>query len=415
MQLNWHTIFPRVENEFYYLACSGGVDSMVLCYLMHQAKLPFEILHVNFHLRDKASDRDEALVVEYAKQLDIKVHIQHFDTLKIHQEEGGNLENICRDLRYSWFDTFLTENPHSKLVVGHHLDDQIETFYLQLARKAGIVGLSSMNVVNGRTLRPLLDFSKQAIYAFAQNHHIPWREDHSNAENDFTRNKLRNVFIPFLEENIPTLKDSILTVINAFQTTKTTLINELQSENLLSDHFELDTLLYQSWNVDKKHIFLHLLNIRSSTFDELEKLIHSDIGKYIEIDDWFISKKKDSLAFDKIEAAILPALRLENVSELPASFSRDVVYLDASKINGDLQLRKWQEGDKLAAIGVNGSKLVSKIINEAHLSAYEKRKVLVLTDAETILWIVGIKVGRHAVAKADAGEILKISVQDPTM
>ena len=174
------------------------------------------------------------------------------------------------------------------------------------------------------------------------------------------------------------------------------------------DHFEVTASLYHSWNSDKKYVFLHLLNVRSSAFEELEKLVNSDIGKYIEIDQWFISKKKDSLTFDKIEEDIIPELRLENVAFLPSSFSRDVIYLDASKINGKLQLRKWQEGDKLAAIGVNGSKLVSKIINEAHLSAYEKRRVLVLRDDETILWIVGIKVGRKAVANADSKEILKI-------
>src|SRR5690554_2946804 len=164
MQLNWHTIFPKVENKCYYLACSGGVDSMVLAFLMHRAKLPFEILHVNFHLREEDSNRDEILVVEYGKRLGVKVHVQHFDTPKIHREQGGNLENLCRDLRYSWFDTFLANKRHAKLVVGHHLDDQIETFYLQLARKAGIVGLSSMNMENDRTLRPLLNVTKQEIY-----------------------------------------------------------------------------------------------------------------------------------------------------------------------------------------------------------------------------------------------------------
>src|SRR5690554_6213553 len=176
------------------------------------------------------------------------------------------------------------------------------------------------------------------------------------------------------------------------------------------DHFEITASLYHSWNSDKKYVFLHILNVRSSAFEELEKLVNSDIGKYIEIDQWFISKKKDSLTFDKIEEEILPELKLEKVSTLPTSFSRDVLYLDTSKINGELQLRKWREGDKLAAIGVNGSKLVSKIINEAHLSAYEKRRVLVLTDDDTILWIVGIKVGRKAVANVDSREVFKVSV-----
>lgn len=400
------------KNKTYYLACSGGVDSMVLFFLMLRSKVAFEVLHVNFHLRGEDAIKDEKLVTEYAKEHGVIVHIQHFDTQKIHTKQGGNLEELCRNLRYDWFQTFLIKNSDSQLVTGHHLNDQIETFYWQLSRKAGMVGLSSLKAQNGNIIRPLLPYSKEEIYAFAKKHAIPWREDYTNHEINFTRNKLRNVFLPFLEKEISLLKESVITLINAFQNTLQTIENELKKEVELNNKFELTTATYQSWSIDKKYIFLHLISIRATALDELEKLANAAIGKYISMDNWFVSKKKNTLAFDKVKEEKKATLIIKKVAALPEKFTKDEIYLDTTKINGKLTLRKWQIGDKLEAIGVNGKKLVSKVINEYHLSAYEKQHVLVVTDDTTIHWIVGIKVGKKAVAQSSSTEIIQLSISN---
>lgn len=407
MGFDWQDIFHDSKDTLYFAACSGGVDSMVLCYLMHKAGLSFEILHVNYQLRGESSLKDEDLVVSYAASLNKKVHVQRYDTEKL-LKNGGNLQQLCRELRYNWFRMFTEQHPGSKIVLAHHLDDQVETFYLHLARNAGIAGLSSLKAVNGNLLRPLLQFTKKELYAFARTHNIPWREDASNSKNDYARNKLRNVFLPFAEQEIPDLRSSVLNLIAVFQNNYKELETALKTEVGFSKHFELNILQFSQWPADKKNVFLHLLEIRNTALDELEKLKSSDIGKFIEIDNWFISKEKEVFAFDQGENLSLPELLIKPVTALPGHFSKEEIYLDKSKIKGELYLRKWKEGDRLEAIGVKGSKLVSKIINEARLSAYEKRRVFVLADEENIHWIVGIKIGRKAVATASSTEIVKV-------
>lgn len=409
MDFDWQNVFHNSEKTLYFAACSGGVDSMVLCYLMHKAGLSFEILHVNYQLRDEDSLKDEELVVSFAAALNRKVHVQRYDTRKM-LETGGNLQQLCRELRYNWFRTYTEKHQGSKIVLAHHIDDQIETFYLQLARNAGIAGLSSLKPENSDLLRPLLQFTKKELYVFAQKHGIPWREDSSNKKNDYTRNKLRNIFLPFVETEIPDLRSSVLNLITVFQRNYKDLETALRNEVQISKHFELATVKFDRWSTDKKNIFLHLLAIRATVLDELEKLKYSETGKFIEVDNWFISKKKDVFSFDQIENFTLPELIIESVTTLPDYFSKKEIYLDKSKIKGELHLRRWQEGDRLQAIGVNGSKLISKIINEARLSAYEKQRVLVLADEENIHWIIGIKIGKKAIATVHTKGILKVGL-----
>lgn len=409
---NWQRIFSNKE-RCYYLACSGGVDSMVLCYLMYKARLRFEILHVNYQLRGEDSNLDEQLVLTYGNQLGVKVHIQRYDTTKLHQERGGNLEELCRDLRYQWFQLLINESPDAKIVLAHHQDDQIETFYLNLARKSGMVGLASLRSIRNHYLRPLLSYTKQEIYVFARQHQIPWREDYTNQMNDFRRNKLRNEIVPFLEIQLPTLRNAILLLIDKFQENLNEMESEIKNQVDISNHFQLTIHEYQQWNTDKKNVFLQLLNIRTSTLFELNKMTSSETGKWHQSDGWMISKLTDSFAFDKMEKFDLPDLSILSIDELPTTFNKAEIYLDSAKINGKLRLRQWKDGDRISAIGVNGSKLVAKIINEAHLSAYQKQRVLVLEDDENIHWIVGIKIGRKALATKASNEILKVQTVSP--
>lgn len=393
-----------------YVACSGGVDSMVLCYLMLHTKIPFEVLHVNYHLRGEDSDLDEQLVTDFCKKHQLKLHVKNVNTLGL-ISKGGNLEQICRDIRYDWFQSFVDVISNTKILVAHHQDDLIETFYLQLARNAGMVGLSSLKEENNHIIRPLLQFSKLDIYAFAKKRNIPWREDKSNQQSDFRRNKLRNIILPRLVIEMPSLKDSVLLLTRIFRENLLLLEAELNKELEISNHFEVDIGHYKSWEDDKKNLFLKLINERSSIRNELDKLSNSNIGKYIKTKNWTISKTLNSFSFDSNFTNKISQLLIERVPSLPTEFSKETIYLDADKIHGTLKLRPWEAGDKMSAIGVNGSKLVSKIINEAHLSFYKKQRVQVLVDDKYILWIAGIKIGRRAIADERTKDILRVEMK----
>ena len=207
---HFKSFFTTYPADLYLIAVSGGVDSMLLVELMFQEKLPIHVLHVNYHLRGIESEEDELLVRNYCKSNNIPITIKSIYLKEKLEADGGNLQNEARKVRYDFFQKELNKVPKSNLVLAHHLNDQMETFFLQLLRNSGIAGLSGMKPVNNKFLRPLLICKKEEIYALAFERKISWREDKSNSKNDYSRNRLRNEIIPFLSGEITSLEKSIL-------------------------------------------------------------------------------------------------------------------------------------------------------------------------------------------------------------
>jgi tRNA(Ile)-lysidine synthase len=109
----------------------------------------------------------------------------------------------ARDLRYQWFDSLLKKEHFDYLLTAHHLDDSLETFFINLNRKTGLDGLTGIPKVNGHIIRPLLPFSRAEILLYASEHDLQWREDSSNATTKYERNKIRHLLFPVLEQINP--------------------------------------------------------------------------------------------------------------------------------------------------------------------------------------------------------------------
>ena len=207
---------PNNPALHYFVACSGGVDSMVLLYILQKNGYAVSALHVNYQLRGLDSEKDQKLIETTCKRVGISVHIKRIDLHKMLEINEGNLQEEARNERYAFFQNF-TKTADSKIVFGHHADDQVETFFLNLARGAGIMGLSGMLEENTGYLRPLLPFSKAEILAYAAENNVVWREDISNESNTYQRNKLRNIILPALKQFIPELSESVLLLVSVFQ------------------------------------------------------------------------------------------------------------------------------------------------------------------------------------------------------
>lgn len=215
-QNNWSWL--KSKNLF--LACSGGVDSMVLLHLLVKADFQVSVLHVNYHLRGEDSYNDAQFVKSSCEKLNLPCYLKSVNTNQILQEKGGNLQDVARKIRYNWFNEITEKDPSNFILLAHHNDDQVETFFQHIARKSGILGLAGMLQNYNQIVRPLLNSSKEEILEFAKSNDILWREDKSNIKNDYTRNKLRNILLPEVINQIPTLKDSVLTLVKAFQDTQ---------------------------------------------------------------------------------------------------------------------------------------------------------------------------------------------------
>lgn len=383
------------------VACSGGVDSMVLLYSLHNLGYSVATAHVNYHLRGEDSIEDEGFIRQFCKENHIDFFVQQSD-LPVQLIDGGNLQELARVERYDFFKKLLAQHQGSYVLLAHHLDDQIETFYLNLARNSGVMGLACIPEKREQFLRPLLPFAKKELIDFARDNNIQWREDASNKTLKYNRNKLRNEVLPFLTKELPELKESVQVLIHQFQqyqleleTKIALLVNYIHDSNFL---FEQDWKLLNEF---EKIELMRQLQIPFTAVEELEQL--SQVGtKYLLKNSHWTSIIKSRKGFDFLLDEIvvdLPGLIIEEVNQLPTSYNLDEIYLNESKVIGPLKLRPWQEGDRIKPIGMNGSQLVSDIIQQAKLSTQEKRNVLVLTDEQEIHWVVGLKVARIANAK----------------
>ena len=193
------------------LAVSGGVDSMTMAELFSKTsvKVGFALAHCNFSLRGDESDADEKLVEDWAERRGVKLHKTRFDTELYAREKGISIEMAARDLRYSWFSELCREEGYSALAVAHNANDNAETLFLNILRGTGIKGLSGMGAVSslpdgsGVLLRPLLDFTRKQIEGYAFSNGIRFRNDSTNAETEYKRNKIRNLVFPLFEEINP--------------------------------------------------------------------------------------------------------------------------------------------------------------------------------------------------------------------
>ena len=397
----------------YFVACSGGVDSMVLLHILHKLGKTVSGVHVNYMLRGEDSEKDQELVEKTCQTLGIPCHVKRVDLNAILEKTGGNLQDQARKVRYAYFKQF-TVKENFYLVLGHHAHDQVETFFLNISHGGGVMGLAGMLPQNGTVLRPLLSFTKKEIIDYARQENITWREDLSNTKSDYNRNKLRNLILPTLEDQFPDLNEQVLTLVKAFQTTQTQL--EEKIKHLISQNKpdQLSFTDFQKMNEFERIEFLRQLEIPVQLEQAWSKLDGSQKGKFVAVSEGpyeRIVAESNAFVFVRQNATKrIPELKMEKVSDLPILFTKDVIYLNPDKIKGILQLRTWQLGDRIKPIGMKGSKLISDVLTDAKVPNSERLEQLVLCDDEKILWCVGHAVSREALAD-DQSEKLKLWVQ----
>ncbi len=409
--------WASLQSKKVFVAASGGLDSSCLIYILNSLKFDIEVLHVNYNLRGEDSILDAKSLALFCASLNVK-----FSQKEIHLQEQlinrGNLQQIARDVRYNWFEEVSAENVNALIALGHHQDDQVETFFLNLARKSGVIGMAAMLEVNGKYIRPLLPFSKRELEAFAIENKINWREDVSNKSNKYRRNFFRNALIPLMENEVPTLSESVICLVHQFQNTQVEL-EEIVTP-LIKSSLEKSSILiadYLSLSELQKNEFIRQLGQVPHKQTELINLASAENNKRVELKsseyctfDSLVKRNEMFVFSSKDQVKILPKLIQKEVAKTPSVFSKDAIYLDKRKINGNLVLRYPENGDRIKSIGMKGSQLISDVIKDAKLSIQDKSKVVILVDDLDVHWCVGLKVGRIAIANGGSSEILMVSI-----
>ncbi len=411
------TFFSAHPAERYFLACSGGIDSMVLASLMLAQALPLELVHVNYGLRGDESDKDQLFLDEFCQRHCIPFHAKKVNLREFLNEHGGNLQEEARKVRYAFFEEILVDHG-AKVVLAHHADDQVETFFLNLARGGGMMGLSGMLAAHGHYLRPLLPFRKQQLLDYAHEHGLTWREDRTNAESYYSRNKLRNMILPELGASFPDLVDQITFLTHIFQENQADLEKRmaLMIAEFSPKHFiPLDK--YDSLNELERIELLRQFNLPLGILPEVNKLAKAEKGKVLNFSGTAPGRLIREQSGFYVEVGDLDqhkhpgTLEIEANATLPEVFSKSAIYLNPNLISGDIQLRFWQVGDRMKPIGMNGSKLISDIITDAKVPHHLRQAQRVLVDDHRILWCVGHAVSGEAIAKLGQ-PCIKVTVND---
>lgn len=204
------------EGDFALVAVSGGVDSMVLLHYLNEHKNRFQIrlavVHAHHHLRGNDADADAALVASFCETNNILFRHVNLDVTGERKLRKGSVQVIARDLRYEAFRHVMEDIGANRLAVAHHGDDQVETVLIELLRTAG-TGPAGMRAVRpffeGTLIRPLLNLEKKELYAYARQYQVPFREDVSNQQETYTRNRIRHKLLPVMKEEQPAIHRQI--------------------------------------------------------------------------------------------------------------------------------------------------------------------------------------------------------------
>ncbi len=395
------------DTTTFFLAVSGGVDSMILLHKFHALHLKCVVLHVNYQLREEDSDLDQKLVESTCNAMNIPCKTLVVDKLQLKNREKGNLQEIARRLRYDFFAREMANTSNAKLVLGHHKNDQAETFLMHLDRKAGIMGLACMAPSHANILRPLLNYSKQELYAEANSLQVKWREDGSNSRTNYYRNFIRQNIIPVWEEKSHNLIDHLAENAIFFQVLQKEL--EVRIALILAQG---KTVSIETWvkllSIEKAEV-LRQWNFPTQMVNEVTDLLNCQVGKYVAGNGLTIFRERDFLVLtDQVEAAI-PLICIEKVNSFQKNLG-NVAFLDGSKISGELRLRKWKTGDRMIPLGMKGSKLISTILANDKVLSSQKKNFLVLEDDKIIHWLVGIRVSDCSKITNETIDIQKVSL-----
>lgn len=371
-----------------FLACSGGVDSMVLLHLLSHSGFPVTVLHCNFNLRGQDSDDDEKFIADHCRTSGIPFASKSFDTRRL---AGGekSIQAIARELRYTWFDQVVLENPNSIVCTAHHLDDNREEVLLKLMSSGKLSDLGGIIKQRPGYYRPLLSVSKQDIIRYATKNDLSWREDRSNTKNKYTRNKVRNLLLPLMQEIDPRSLSSLDRLSQDVQR----IISEAdhqwdyfpgeRCEFFLSDK-DIRSLLF----LQRERLLVQWMQ-STVLATALEQLITSGApGALIEHGDFYVQRQKNGLWFGKhsLDIVQLNFADLDIPDNTPAiSVTLAETTLPVSEellIPWDLLkefgVRNPLPGEHLPFRGKNKRPL-KKILNDLKLSFISRKKALVLT------------------------------------
>ena len=423
------------KNHTILLATSGGVDSMVMMDLFVRGGYKVAVAHCNFQLRGGNADSDEALVRATAERAGVPFHVARFDTQDYAWSKNVSIQVAARELRYHFFNSLLEKFGYDVVATAHHLNDSIETVLLNLTRGTGIDGLTGIPARNGRTIRPLLCFPRKAIYDYAVNESITWREDESNLSDHYTRNIIRHQVIPILQSINADFEANFGDTLERISGTRILSRNELRQIEKASVSQEGEKMIIRKSAFTNREfpavVLWELVKSRGFHYHECKEIMREhQPGK-------IFNSRTHRLVVDREALIVTPNVqrtevacnitkedsevingkqRLKlthfNAENFALQKTKNVAQLDMNKIRFPLSWRSWHAGDSFSPLGMQTHKKISDFLIDLKVSRIDKEGVTVLESDGEIVWVVGYRISDKVKVTDATRSILQIEWQE---
>lgn len=441
------------------IGVSGGADSVALVHLLNDLKSQFRLrlalAHVNHGLRGQASKDDERFVRAMARELDLPLHVEKVDVHKRAQQTGQSIEMAARDLRHAFFKKLAREHGYDRCALAHTANDQAETVLLRLLRGAGVTGLGGIRAhafVDGLSMiRPLLKAARSDLIEWLTSRGIAWREDASNIDTRFLRNRVRHELLPMLEERFnPSVRDTLVRSAELLQADEAFLSTQADVAlgRLLSSQEDgisiaaaaaiplaLQRRVFRSWLMVNG---MDGADLHAEAIERLVRLLHSGATTATLPGGWRVQREEDRLLLNrggdedapqpfKVRLRVpgetlLPDQGIRVVTEwapgihrpgtrncgrLPASAT-----LSAPKCGrAALWIQSWQPGDRFAPLGMEGSRKIQDIFVDEKVPQPLRHKIPLLMCRNEIIWIPGYTIARDWAVPNESQQALQISIE----
>ena len=395
-------VVPDYESKRFLVAVSAGIDSMALLNACVKLGVNIEVAHCNFQLRGYESDSDQKFVEDYCTDLKINCFTKKF-SVEEEKLKGESVQMTARRLRFSWFDRLIDQEGFDYLLLAHHLDDQIESFFINFMRGTGLKGLVGIRRLNGNRLRPMLELTKNDIEMYANFLEMEYQEDSSNHDYKYVRNKIRHHLIPLLKEMKPEVHEVFLRNNRRFFDAQLALdegmdhyFGGIDKESVSMKQFLAAPDYYQLRFIEQYGFnSTQLKNLKEagvgSVFDSLDHQLYVNRTSFEILEKNEPKTIRDQITelgdFHCADFSILMTIKegqhIENTD-------RWKVGVDQSGIEFPITIRRWQTGDSFKPIGMGGrQKLSDFFINEKFDQREKQEQWLMVNGNGKIIWVIG--------------------------
>ena len=435
------------------VAVSGGPDSMALLDVLLQLKdrlgIKLHVAHLNHRLRGTQSDADAEFVRQLASRLGLAATVEGRDVPGFIRKQGLSQEEGAREVRYQFLQEVAKGVGATKIATAHNLDDQAETVLFRLLRGAGRRGLSGIpSVRDGLFIRPLLGTSRKQIEEYLTQRGLSFRCDPSNADLSYARNKIRHQLLPLLKKNynpdiVTTLARTaeILRDEDDFLEEQTSQVHASSVKQKTNRKIILDINRLSDYHICLRrrvlrNILQQLLGKEGypefSQVEQLVQLAGSESG-WIQIASELRAQRCGNLLIMKtgkvppfqkrvgipaeVEIPELNAwistqvLKAEQFREKLPQVGSQTAFFDLDTLCGELQVRNRRPGDSFQPLGLRGHKKVKDLLIDRKVPKILRDEVLVLTDQEKIVWVIGIEINALCKLTPRSQRILKVQFQ----